>query len=51
LSDRDSDDDDEPAEDESEILNDLTVEKMAGYQWLTNGCEYIGPVRASSEGD
>lgn len=30
---------------EDEILNDPNEEKLAGYQWLTEGCPWLGPQR------
>ena len=29
----------------AEILNDPTEEKLAGYEWITTGCEHRGPQR------
>jgi hypothetical protein len=39
------------AETDWDILNDPTEEKLAGYQWLDQGCEFIGPIRNRAEFD
>jgi hypothetical protein len=47
----DVDEGEEHAESDADILNDLTAEKMAGYEWLTEGCEYLGPARTENDMD
>jgi hypothetical protein len=42
-------DDEDEEEDEADILNDVTDEKLAGYQWIDQGCEFIGPIRERSD--
>jgi hypothetical protein len=49
--DGDDEDEEEPTETDAEILNDVTAEKMAGYQWLTQGCECLGPERSGGDTD
>jgi hypothetical protein len=39
------------AESGADILNYLTLEKAAGYQWILQGCESCGPVRSNDEMD
>ena len=49
--DSDSLDDDEDEQDQRrvetdyEILNNPDEDKMAGFGWLSDGCEYLGPIR------
>jgi hypothetical protein len=55
--DLDSSDDDEGEQDEQrvetddEILNNPDEDKMAGFAWLSGGCESLGPIRFRSDGD
>jgi hypothetical protein len=49
--DDDESDDDQLAETDWDILNDLTAEKMAGYEWIAAGCESRGPIRCRAEMD
>jgi hypothetical protein len=35
-------------ETDTEILNNPTDENLAGYSWVTNGCEFLGPNRFRS---
>jgi hypothetical protein len=41
----------DPPETEADILNDVTPEKMAAYEWIDGGCESRGPVRSRAEMD
>ena len=34
-----------------EILNEPTREKLAGYEWISEGCQSRGPIRSTSEMD
>jgi hypothetical protein len=47
----DEDDGGAHLETEDEILNEVTSEKMAGYEWIEGGCETRGPVRSTAEMD
>lgn len=45
------DDGDQPPRNDADIINDPTEEKLAAYQWLTQGCERLGPPRSEVEFD
>jgi hypothetical protein len=50
----DDDEDDrfrDPPETDGDIVNDVTTEKMAGYQWILEGCPWGGPIRSRAEMD
>jgi hypothetical protein len=49
--DDDDDDQEHVPETDAEILNDVTPEKLAGYQWIMQGCETLGPIRSPAEMD
>lgn len=51
LDDADEDGQPERAESEADILGDPTSEKLAAYQWLMQGCEFLGPERSRAEYD
>ena len=51
--DEDGDDEDDHRIEETDwdILNDLSIEKMAGYEWIECGCESYRPFRERAEAD
>lgn len=49
-SENDEDDDcNDRVESDADILNNVTTEKAAGYEWIQEGCESRGPVRSNAE--
>jgi len=45
-------DDEEPSEEtDSDILNDVTNETLAGYEWIREGCPQLGPERVRGKID
>jgi hypothetical protein len=47
----DGDNNDVAEESDADILNDVTLEKSAGYQWILEGCKTRGPSRSTAESD
>lgn len=39
----------EALETDDHVLNELTIEKLAGYSWISEGCEFRGPVRCRTD--
>ena len=51
IADDDEDDWRDPPETDADIINDATSEKLAGYEWIREGCQSRGPIRSASEMD
>jgi hypothetical protein len=47
----DDEDGRDPTASDWEVLNDVTDEKLAAYQWIDQGCERLGPVRCHADSD
>jgi hypothetical protein len=41
--------DQQRVETDDEILNNPDEDKMAGFAWLSDGCENLGPIRCRSD--
>lgn len=47
----DDDEDQEPTPTDRDVLNDVTEENLAAYQWIDDGCEQLGPERCRTDFD